>query len=354
MDKEKVTLRSVPLSIQLEEGNVYQQIPERVQLMRTGTFYDKRYGKVDVTREIFENMVVKFDEGVRGIDLMIDYKHDSDAEAAGWIKSLDIVDEPNDNGEGIKESQLWASVDWTPNGRQKLSDKEFAYLSADFDPDYRDNENPETSHGAVLLGAALTNRPVIKRMAPAIQLSENETSTTYKEKKSMDIDEKKMGDDMKKLEEDKKLMEDKLEKVDAFMKEIGVESIEDLMKMIADLRKENESMLMEKKMSERKETLNVLLNEGKINAAQREEALKLDDGKFEGFVSIIKMSETKVKMSESGENKTQKEEKVEDPQEKVIELAEKVMDDKKVSFSEATAIVLKENKELAKAYNESV
>ena len=170
----------------------------------------------------------------------------------------------------------------------------------------------------------------------------------------MDIDEKKMGDDMKKLEEDKKLMEDKLEKVDAFMKEIGVESIEDLMKMIANLRQENESMLMEKKMSERKETLNVLLKEGKINAAQREEALKLEDGKFEGFVSIIKMSETKVKMSESGESKTQKEEKVEDPQEKVIELAEKIMNEKNVSFSEATAIVLKENKELAKAYNESV
>ena len=66
-----------------------------------------------------------------------------------------------------------ARVDWTPNGEKILAEKEFRYLSAEFDVDYTDNETPDISHGTVLLGAGLTNRPVIKRMDAVITLSEN-------------------------------------------------------------------------------------------------------------------------------------------------------------------------------------
>lgn len=353
--KNEKTFRTVPISIQFEEGNPPEQVPGRVQLMRTGTFYDKRYGKVEVTKETFENMVRKFQEGIRGIELMIDYKHDSDGEAAGWIKNLEIIETQLSEGDpenGIEPEigfELWSDVEWTPAGTKKLSDKEFAYLSADFDPDYRDNENPEVSHGPTLLGAALTNRPVIKRMNPAIQLSEQEQTNVNKENNQMK-DEKKFEE----IEQENSSMKDRLAKVDSLMKELGIESLEDLMKMISEMRTENETLVEEKKMSERKTKLDELLKDGKINAAQREAALKLSENEFKGFVSISEMSEPTVKLSETGNNKTPGEEKTDerDVQEKVIELAEKKMkEDETLKFSDATALVLKENKELADEYN---
>lgn len=353
MDKQ--VFRTVPISIQLKEGNTVEEIPTRVQLMRTGTFYDKRYGKVQVEKLHFETMIKNFNEQVRGIELMIDYKHDSDAEAAGWIKGLDIVEaqlsegNPEEGIDPIVESQLWADIDWTPAGAKKLADREFAYLSADFDPNYKDNENPEVSFGHVLLGAALTNRPVIKRMSPAIQLSETESSITNKENLEMDLKIK-----LSELEDENKKMGDTLEKIDGFMKEVGVSSVEELMKLISDLRSEKESMMEEKMMSENKAQLDVLLSEGKINAAQREQALKLSKDEFKGFLAIAKVGEKVVKLSETGSNETPGDE-VEggDVQDKVMELSEKKMkEDKSLSFREATALVLSENKELAKQYSE--
>lgn len=357
---KKDIFRTVPIGIELQEGNQIEQIPTRVQLMRSGTFFDKRYGKIEVTKSNFENMIKKFDEGVRGIELMIDYKHDSDAEAAGWIKSLDVIDAQLSEGnekEGIDpiiEAQLWATVDWTPAGAKKLSDKEFAYLSADFDPDYRDNENPEISHGQVLLGAALTNRPVIKRMSPAIQLSEENLSTIEKENSEMD---EKTKIRLSELEDENKTMGDKMEKIKSLMEGMGVSSIEELMKMISDLRTENETMLSEKKDSEKKNELDDLLKEGKINAAQHEGAMKLSENEFKGFVSMAKVGEKVVKLDEDGNNETPSEEEKNDldVQDQVIELAEKKMkEDENLSFTEATAEVLGENKELATKYSEIV
>lgn len=351
MNKDKeISFRTVPLAIQFNEEIEVENVPTKVQLMRTGTFFDKRYGKVEITKNHFENMIKKFGEQVRGIELMIDYKHDSDAEAAGWIKELEILEvqlSEADLENGIEERkghELWAVVDWTPTGRKKLSDKEFAYLSADFDPDYRDNENPEVSHGIVLLGAALTNRPVIKRMNPAIQLSEIENQNVNKENEKMD-------DEKKELEE-KELQEDpRLAKLDALMKDLGVESIEDLMKMISELRSQNEEMTEEKMLSEKNAKLDGLMKDGKITAAQKEAAIKLSENEFNGFVSMAEMNEQVIKLDESGNNETPKGDENRDVQDQVIELAEKKMNEDKISFTEATALVLLENKELAEKYN---
>jgi phage I-like protein len=115
-------------------------------------------------------MKKNFDAKVRGIDLAIDYAHESDQIAAGWIKGLELS-----NG----NTELWAIVEWTPQGRKRLSDKEFRYLSADCSFDYEDNERGE-KHGPTLLGAALTNRPVVKGMRPAVELTERKESDQMK------------------------------------------------------------------------------------------------------------------------------------------------------------------------------
>jgi phage I-like protein len=58
----------------------------------------------------------------RGVDLVIDYEHQSlqgeRAPAAGWIKEL----EARDDG-------LWAPVDWTRQARDYLEKKEYRYCA---------------------------------------------------------------------------------------------------------------------------------------------------------------------------------------------------------------------------------
>lgn len=149
------------------------------------------------------------------------------------------------------------------------------------------------------------------------------------------------------------MMEAKLGQVKKLMEDLGVSSLEELMKVVSDLRKENELMEQEKKMSERKTQLDKLLEEGKISAAQKEAGVKLSEEGFKGFVEMVELSEPTVKFSEEGENTTPKEEKEEtDIQDQLIKLAEtKMKEEKELSFSEATRLVLNENVELAEKYN---
>lgn len=322
--------RTVPVRVVLgEEGKGFEEVPQRVQLMRTCSFYHERYGSVNITRSMFSEMKENFEQKVRGIELMIDYAHDSEREAAGWIKGLEIVDNVE-----LSESQLWAIVEWTPVGRRTLADKEFAYLSADFDPDYKDAENLSKRFGTVLLGAGLTNRPVIKKMNPAIQLSEY-SQTSNKETVMTD---------------EQKLMEAKLAQVNKLMEDMGVASIEDLMAAIAEMKSKNVDMMEEKQLSERKIRLSELFSKGKITKAQHDEAIKVKGDVFEGFVKLAELNEG-IKTQEVGDtgNKNPGANEV-DPEDKLIELSEAMAKEKKISVPSAMSIVLSENKDLKNAY----
>lgn len=133
-----------------------------IQLFRVGTFYHPDYGKFEITPDALKAMEKNFKNKIRGIDIAIDYKHNSEDIAAGWIQELYLSSDGK---------ELWAKVDWTPKGNQVLSEKEFRYISPDFTFNYQDNESLK-KYGPVLLGAGLTNRPTIKNMEPVVQLSE--------------------------------------------------------------------------------------------------------------------------------------------------------------------------------------
>ena len=134
----------------------------KMQILRVGTFQDPRYGKFSITKKMLGEMVQNFESGVRGVVPALDYKHESEGISAGWFKHL-----------YLDGNELWAEIEMTPRGEKVLSDKEFGYVSADFDTEYRDNETGK-NFGCVLLGAGLTNRPVVKRMESVIQLSEKD------------------------------------------------------------------------------------------------------------------------------------------------------------------------------------
>jgi phage I-like protein len=91
----------------------------------------------------------------RGVDLVIDYEHQSlkgrQAPAAGWIKDLEA-----------KDDGLWAKVEWTPQAREYLQNREYRYFSPVLQLD------PESRRPQALMQVGLTNMPAIKRLPPLV------------------------------------------------------------------------------------------------------------------------------------------------------------------------------------------
>jgi phage I-like protein len=95
----------------------------------------------------------------RTVDLAIDYNHASlfgfmDTPAAGWIAALRII-RPGQESDGLTAG-VWLTPEWTPEGRRRIRDREYRYMSAVLRRDYESGASlPE------ILGAALTNTPAI-------------------------------------------------------------------------------------------------------------------------------------------------------------------------------------------------
>lgn len=334
------------LAIQLSELPAEGQ--QDVEILRTGTFQESKYGSFSITKKMLAEMVDNFKKGVRGIELMIDYGHNTEGEAAGWIKGLRL-DEGDRSGKSYSNSnpaRLVGTVEWTPGGRTKLAEKAYAYLSADFSSKYRDNEKGDL-HGCVLMGAALTNRPVIKGMQPVVQLSEE-----------------KQGDKMSKF----KLSEvstAEMEKLTQCMEQYGVKTLDELMAKVAhkpgeevaavqtqlseekakrtSIETELNTMKEEKKKKEREDKFNVLLSEGKACPAQKDAYMADDMVKF--AENAIKGG---VKTDEKGTQAGGNEAAAADTDEKVLQLAEKKVEASKGKLSIRDAIL-----EVRKEQNET-
>ncbi|MFA4902866.1 MAG: phage protease [Desulfobaccales bacterium] len=100
-----------------------------------------------------DSMVAAF--RTRGIDLVIDYEHQSlngeRAPAAGWIKDLEA-----------RSDGLWARVDWTQQAREYLAQREYRYFS----PVLRLDQ--ETRRPTALMHVGLTNVPAINHLPPLV------------------------------------------------------------------------------------------------------------------------------------------------------------------------------------------
>lgn len=158
--KYHAPLIEVKLGEAVDEGSA--PVATRVELIRCGKFSHPQYGVLNITPAVCKSFVKNFSERKRKIDLAIDYSHDNESIAAGWIKSVSFDE---------STKSVWAEVKWTPKGSKVLSEREFRYLSAEFHLNHKDAESGEV-HGPTLLGAGLTNRPFIKGMEPVVPLSE--------------------------------------------------------------------------------------------------------------------------------------------------------------------------------------
>ncbi len=129
-------------------------LPEWIRLLPLGQV-DLVDGRppFEVDRESLAAIVEAFN--ARGIDLVVDYEHQSlnggRAPAAGWIKEL----ETRDDG-------LWARVEWTAQAQEYLRQKEYRYFSPVLKLD------PDTRKPMALLNVALTNVPAMKGASPLV------------------------------------------------------------------------------------------------------------------------------------------------------------------------------------------
>lgn len=150
-------VRFLSQAVQLADGTTQSW----VTLTRTGNFNDPRYGDFSITPAMLDQMVDNFDKRVLGQDVFLDVNHAPGEGAAAKVLKL-----------SVESGRLRALVAWTPFGVDAVKTKGFTYLSAEYHETWTDNEG-RAEHGCVLLGAGLTNRPVIKKLDP-IQLSEAE------------------------------------------------------------------------------------------------------------------------------------------------------------------------------------
>lgn len=334
----------IPQAIKFKEGN----LPLEIQLFRTGTFFDERYGKIEIKTDDLKAMIKNFSDNVRGVDLALDFSHDAEGPAAAWITALSLKN----------DSEIWAAVDWTEVGRENIKGKNFRYISPDFTFNYTDNENLK-EYGPVLFGAGLTNRPVIKNMAPAIELSE------YKGDKKMNEEQEKMlkelmekvlametkltepklkekTEEKKELADDKKLEEVEVLEVDGLMKKITEQAAK-----ITELQAMLDAAKGEVAMSERTKEFNIMLTEGKVCEAQRAAFLK-DDMKM-----FLEKAQS-VKLSTIGSGRVSEAPSKSGAQEKVIELANALMKSDSIKLSAAISKVLLNDKDLRADYEKEV
>lgn len=139
------------------------KLPTRIEILRAGKWENSWKGDLEILIADLWEMKRNFDKGVGLPDggsegAPIDFSHNEWAEAAGWIKALE-VDEAN----GI----LYASeIEWSDAGITAIEGKRFKFFSPSVYPaclgSWSDPEDPTNTAQNVLMGGGLTNIPFFK------------------------------------------------------------------------------------------------------------------------------------------------------------------------------------------------
>jgi hypothetical protein len=122
---------------------------------------DPRYGSFKITQSDFDGWSKNLADTFGG-RVAIDADHSSDrgggTRAMGWITGL------HQDGKLVN-----ADVEWTPRGAKAIRRGDYRHISPTFVERYRDEHG--VNRGRALIGAGLTNRPVLRAGVPALSLS---------------------------------------------------------------------------------------------------------------------------------------------------------------------------------------
>ena len=292
----------------------------RIQLARAGQFYHMWYGPFELNAAMFLAFIENFKANTYGIDLMIDYDHER-AEAAAWFKDLYVSED---------QTELWAEVALTPDGKKSIDDKEYRYLSIDFASNHIDNET-NMERGPVLYGAALTNRPFIKGMTPTTELNEFHGGT------KMTLEE---------LKKQNQQLSDRIEQIGkdgaAAVKALN----ETLATRDADIKKlsdENAALKLAADVSKKETEFAKLLSEKKAVPAQKEAFMAGDMAKFASLAGALNEKPAGHGAANEGGNEGESDESDDD---KILTLAETKFADGKGGFATMGDAISAAKKEL--------
>ena len=129
-----------------------------VHALPLGNYKHPIYGTISITKERVKAFADSVKNKVRGIDPSINYVHNNEDVAAGWVKNAE------ERADG-----LWLFVEWVKDAAKKIKDKEWRYFSSEFEDEWTDSQG--NKHKDVIFGGALTNRPFMKNLVP-VNLSE--------------------------------------------------------------------------------------------------------------------------------------------------------------------------------------
>lgn len=238
-----------------EDIKLSDKLPHIIELAKVVKGIHVAYGEVEITESDLRSFERNFNDGIVGVDLMIDYDHEQ-SKAAGWIKSVFV---------SMDGQTLLGEVKWTPKGAKTLSDRDFRYFSPEFTRNY---VHPHTgvAHGPTLLGGGLVNRPFLKMDAI---VTFKETNINTKEEVVMDkillSEHNEVKATLEKTISDLKLSEEKAKTIIASMKSENVALAEEVKAL-------KEEKLEAKRLADNEK----LFTEGRINKAQ---LVALNEGK---------------------------------------------------------------------------
>ena len=231
----------LPVALSDKEGRfVYNLLP-------VGEFYDKRYGRISITQSEIQQMADNFGK-CPAYEVPVKIGHSDGAKSPG--KVIGVEAKP----EGLEITML---VD--EETAQAINDKQYRYMSAEFDEDYHDKKTGDKV-GAVLLGAALVNQPAHPYVAPLViadDIHSHESEPENPETKSERKDE-----NMSELEDLKLQLSDmKAQKAqsDSELKTIREQS-EETAKKLSELEAQNKELIAERERAE------IAANEAEVKA----------------------------------------------------------------------------------------
>jgi len=293
--------------------SVAELIDDYQMILPFGKFNTAKYGEIEIPREWGEKMVEHWQARAMGErEPYVDVDH-TGGEAQGWIKDLQVRDDG-----------LYARVEWTALGRDKVDGKIFRYFSAEFGP-YTDLETGEEIF-PVLTSVALTNRPVMSHMKP-VHLSEGDTDIpahgdgANHNNGVSDMNLNETLDALFALEDERgNITDEQREKIREFagikMSEtstdtealkLAEEKIENMKTQLETVLEENKEMgtklseyEQEKHDARKSEVIEAALSEGKILPKNREKWEGMFDKDPEGIVDLLNEKGAEVDLSEKG------------------------------------------------------
>lgn len=151
------------------------EIPQKIHIIPMGEWMHDAYGPIKITQSDLREFVQNFNANVRkGVFITAGHEGWSELPAVGWMTELEM-----------RDTGLWASVEWNKMGKDLLSEKAYKFFSPEF---YRDYEDPQTHqiYRNVLTGGALTKSPYFKELE-AVVFSDKNIKTNFNNNNTMNL-----------------------------------------------------------------------------------------------------------------------------------------------------------------------